>query len=267
MMYLGVESSLTGRRWVGPDAAVTRAADVISQGSSDVAPAVASVLARRGVPLHDVAGFLAPALRDLMPDPNVLKDMDPASTRIVQALLGAQRIAIFADYDVDGATSASLLMDAARFFNLRPTLYVPDRIDEGYGPNELAMAALAKDHDLIICVDCGTLSHDALTAAKGTDVLVLDHHLGGETLPPALAVVNPNRQDESGELDYLCAAGVVFMVLVDVNRKLRAEGQPTPDLLSMLDLVNDGSSWEEVVHLVKEIEKAGATIINTGIGW
>ncbi len=233
---MGDATSLTGRRWVGPDIGVQRAADLLIQ-TQGLSPALAAILARRGVTGADVPGFLAPALRDLMPDPHVLKDMDAASSRIVQALTGRERIAVFADYDVDGAGSAALLMHAAAFFGLTPTLYVPDRIDEGYGPNPPAMQALAAAHDLIICVDCGTLSHDALAAAEGADVVVLDHHLGGETLPPALAVVNPNRQDESGALDYLCAAGVVFMVLVDVNRKLRAAGAPTIDLLGLLDFV------------------------------
>jgi single-stranded-DNA-specific exonuclease len=117
------------------------------------------------------------------------------------------------------------------------TLYVPDRIDEGYGPNEAAMAALAAEHDLIVCVDCGTLSHGPLAAARGADVVVVDHHLGGETLPPALAVVNPNRQDEPGDLGHLCAAGVVFLLLVEANRQLRAQGVAGPDLMAMLDLV------------------------------
>ncbi|MEM6306397.1 MAG: single-stranded-DNA-specific exonuclease RecJ [Pseudomonadota bacterium] len=235
-MFLSVGASLTGRRWIGPDKATVRASDALAQIHGLPLP-LCSVLARRGVGRDDVNGFLAPSLRDLMPDPHVLKDVDTAATRIVQALLARDRIAIFADYDVDGASSAALLMWTARFFGISPTLYVPDRIDEGYGPNAPAMKDLAASHDLIICVDCGTLSHDALAAAAGADVLVLDHHLGGETLPPAMAVVNPNRQDETGELDYLCAAGVVFMVLVDVGRKLRAEGQPTPDLMGLLDLV------------------------------
>ena len=117
-----------------------------------------------------------------------------------------------------------------------PTLYIPDRIDEGYGPNVPAMAALGAAHDLILCVDCGTLSHDPIAAA-GCDVVVLDHHLGGETLPPALAVVNPNRQDEDGALGHLCAAAVVFLMLVEANRQLRGTGQQGPDLMAMLDLV------------------------------
>ena len=142
---------------------------------------------------------------------------------------------------MDGGTSAALLIDWLRGFDVTPTLYVPDRIDEGYGPNDEAMSALARDHDLIICVDCGTLSHGPIEAAKGADVVVLDHHLGGETLPPALAVVNPNRQDETGDLAHLCAAGVVFLMLVEANRQLRDARPKDPDLMSLLDLVALGT--------------------------
>ena len=117
------------------------------------------------------------------------------------------------------------------------TLYVPDRIDEGYGPNDAAMAALARDHDLIVCVDCGTLSHGPIAAARGADVVVLDHHLGGADLPDCVAVVNPNRLDEDGSLGHLCAAAVVFLMLVEANRQMRGAGATGPDLMAMLDLV------------------------------
>jgi single-stranded-DNA-specific exonuclease len=202
---------------------------------------VCQTLARLGVPPDAAARYLAPTLKELLPDPSVLKDMDAAVARISGAVTRRERIAIFADYDVDGATSAALLIIWLRALGLTATLYIPDRIDEGYGPNEPAMAALAAEHDLIICVDCGTLSHDALGAAQGADVIVLDHHLGGETLPPAVAVVNPNRQDEDGALAHLCAAGVVFLTLVALNRALKQAGQNTPDLMGLLDLVALGT--------------------------
>lgn len=234
--YLGVSASLTGRRWIGPDGHTTRLAEALVQ-RADLAPALAHVLARRGVTPEGVAGFLAPALRDLLPDPRVLKDMDRAAERIMTAVDRRQRIAIFADYDVDGGASAALLIDWLRTLGRPATLYIPDRIDEGYGPNDAAMAALAKDHDLIICVDCGTLSHGPIAAAKGADVIVLDHHLAGVSLPDCAAVVNPNRQDEDGTLGHLCAAGVVFLVLVELNRRLREGGRPAPDLIAALDLV------------------------------
>ena len=236
MAFLGVETSLTGRKWLGPTVELERAAELIVQ-DTDLPRALAQVLARRGVSAQEATSFLAPQLRELMPDPRSLKDMERASARIVRALDGRERVAIFADYDVDGGTSAALLIDWFRALGHDATLYVPDRIDEGYGPNAPAMEMLAADHSLIICVDCGTLSHEALAAATGTDIIVLDHHLGGETLPPALAVVNPNRQDETGDLAHLCAAAVVFLTLVDAGRILRERGDKGPDLISMLDLV------------------------------
>jgi single-stranded-DNA-specific exonuclease len=234
--YLGVETSLTGRRWIGPDVETERLAQALSQRAGQP-PAVASILARRGVQPEQAAGFLAPALRDLLPDPLTLKDMAPAAARVIAAVEARERIAIFADYDVDGGASAALLIDWLRGTGRAATLYIPDRIDEGYGPNEPAMAALAETHDLIICVDCGTLSHGPIAAAKGADVIVIDHHLAQADLPDCVAVVNPNRQDEDGSLGHLCAAGVVFMLLVELNRRLRADGAQTPDLMALLDLV------------------------------
>lgn len=238
--FLDVEVSATSRRWVGPSVEDDRLAEAMAQDTG-LAPPVCRTLVRRGVASNEAAAFLAPTLRDLMPDPRSLRDMEPAAARIVAAARSGERIAIFADYDVDGGTSAALIIDWLRGFGSTPTLYVPDRIDEGYGPNDEAMSALARDHDLIICVDCGTLSHDPIKAAKGADVVVLDHHLGGETLPPAHSVVNPNRQDETGDLAHLCAAGVVFLMLVEANRQLREAGQKTPDLMAMLDLVALGT--------------------------
>ncbi len=236
MSFLGVESSLTGRRWTGPDAENDRRAERLIQ-QTGLPDAVARILASRNVAPEDAAAFLAPALRDLLPDPLRLRDMEPAADRFLTAIRRKEKIAIFADYDVDGGASAALLVTWLRDMGHGATLYVPDRIDEGYGPNPTAMEELSTTHDLILCVDCGTLSHDALAAAKGTDVIVLDHHLGGETLPPVLAVVNPNRQDEDGALGHLCAAGVVFLFLVEANRRLRKNGIDGPDLMSSLDLV------------------------------
>ncbi|MBT0958786.1 single-stranded-DNA-specific exonuclease RecJ [Alphaproteobacteria bacterium KMM 3653] len=234
--FLNVSASLTGREWTGPSAALDREAEAMVQATG-LPAAVARVLAGRGVAPQEAEAYLAPALRDLLPDPRSLKDMETAAARFLRALAKKETIAIFADYDVDGATSATLLIDWLRQMGRPATLYVPDRIDEGYGPNPPAMAELAAKHDLIICVDCGTLSHEALEAATAAEVIVLDHHLGGETLPRAVAVVNPNRQDESGDLAHLCAAAVVFLMLVEANRQLREQGTKGPDLMAMLDLV------------------------------
>ncbi len=236
MSFLGVESSLTGRRWVGPDVETSRASEALHQ-QTGLPMAVCQVLARRKVPAAEAEAFLAPALRDLLPDPRSLRDMEAAATRFLTAVRERQRIAVFADYDVDGGSSAALLLVWLRQMGHGATLYVPDRIDEGYGPNDAAMAALAQEHDLIICVDCGTLSHGPIAAAKGADVIVLDHHLGGETLPECCAVVNPNRQDEDGALAHLCAAAVVFLMLVEAGRQLRLAQVKSPDLMALLDLV------------------------------
>ncbi|KGJ12460.1 single-stranded-DNA-specific exonuclease RecJ (plasmid) [Paracoccus versutus] len=233
--FLSVTSSLTGRLWRGPDAMLERAAEALAQDSRLPLP-VSRVLAARGVPPHEAPLYLDPKLRDLLPDPLSLRDMDKAAERLVAALLAGQRIAIFADYDVDGGASAALLLDWLRRQGRDATLYIPDRIDEGYGPNAPAIAGLSQDHDLIVCVDCGTLSHEAL-AASTCDVIVLDHHQGGETLPQVAAVVNPNRADEDGSLGHLCAAGVVFLTLVRCNSLLRRGGHPQPDLIPLLDLV------------------------------
>ncbi len=233
--FLNVEASVTGRRWLGPSAEHDRLGQAIAQAAG-LPEVVGRILASRGIAPAEAAAYLAPALRDLMPDPSRLRDMDKAAARFRQAVVRAERIAVFADYDVDGGASAALLLVWLRQIGLDATLYVPDRIEEGYGPNIPAMQALGAAHDLIVCVDCGTLSHEPIAAA-GCDVIVLDHHLGAETLPEAVAVVNPNRQDEDGAYGYLCAAGVVFLMLVAVNRLMRAEGVAGPDLLGLLDLV------------------------------
>ncbi len=238
--FLNISSSITGRRWVGPSGEQDRKAQALHQQTALPLP-LCNILARRGVEADQADDFLNPTLKNLLPDPLTLKDMQPAAARFVKALQAGEKIAIFADYDVDGGTSAALLLDWLRQMGHDATLYVPDRLREGYGPNSPAMEMLARDHDLIVCVDCGTLSHDPIAAAKGADVVVLDHHLGGETLPDAVAVVNPNRQDETGDLSQLCAAGVVFLMLVEANRQLRGHDVSGPNLMNLLDLVALGT--------------------------
>lgn len=234
--FLDVDHSLTGRRWIGPATEQDRLAEAMAQQTA-LPRALCQTLSRLGVMTEEAEAYLTPQLRDQLPDPRGLKDMQVAAERFLRAVEGHERIAIFADYDVDGGSSAALLIDWLRQAGHHATLYVPDRIDEGYGPNDAAMAALAEAHDLIVCVDCGTLSHGPVTAAKGADVIILDHHLGSETLPDALAVVNPNRQDESGDLAHLCAAAVVFLMLVEAGRQWREAGRTGPDLMGLLDLV------------------------------
>ena len=239
-IFLDVESSISGRRWTGPNISVDRQAEMILQ-ETNFSSAMANVLARLGVEANQVKNYIKPSLRDLMPNPLKILDMEKAASRVNIAVNNHERIAIFADYDVDGATSGALLHDWLTQLGNIPTLYVPDRIEEGYGPNIEAMETLANVHDLIICVDCGTLSHETINKITNTDIIILDHHLGGETLPNAYAVVNPNRQDEKGDLYYLCAAGVVFLTLVAANSIRRNNNKSTPDLLNMLDLVALGT--------------------------
>ena len=234
--FRNVENSVNGQRWVGLPPEQDRLALAISE-KTGLPDLTSRVLARQGVTPDSVQEYLEPKIRNLMPDPSTLKDLDKAVDRFVIAVENRERIAIFADYDVDGGSSAALLIDWLRQSGMSATLYVPDRVDEGFGPNVPAISGLAKDHDLIICVDCGTSSFLPIKAAGSADVLVLDHHVGDVSLPPAHAVVNPNRQDETSELIQLCAAGVVFMFLVGVNRALRPRRTNLPDLMQMLDLV------------------------------
>lgn len=240
MSFLGVTSSITGRTWIGPSEDVRRRAEAMAQQTGLPTPLCAT-LARLGVASEDAERYLDPKLQDLLPDPRTLKDMEVAAARIVRSVQNKERVAIFADYDVDGGTSAALWINWYRHLGINVTLYIPDRIDEGYGPNDEAMSMLASAHELIICVDCGTLSHGPIAAAKGSDVIVLDHHLGGETLPDCVAVVNPNRQDETGDLAHLCAAGVVFLTQVECRRQMRDIGIQSPDLMALLDLVALGT--------------------------
>ena len=237
--FLGIDASLSKKRWLGPTDETQRLAEAIAQ-QTEAPYQLALILARLGVAPSDVAQYLTPSLKDLMPDPRSLHDMEKAAIRINQAIDQKQRIAIFADYDVDGATSAALLHDYISQLGSPPSIYVPDRLTEGYGPNVAAMKTLAANHDLIICVDCGTVSFEPI-AAVDCDVIVLDHHLGRATLPAAVALVNPNRADETGALGYLCAAGVVFLCLVEQNRQRRLKQLTCPDLIPMLDLAALGT--------------------------
>ena len=254
--FLGVERSLTGRRWVSRlDEAESRTAATIAQRHA-VPDIVARVLAGRGVAADDVPHFLEPALKRLMPDPSVLTAMDAAAARIADAVVAGESMAVFGDYDVDGATSAALFTRYMRAVGADPQIYIPDRIFEGYGPNSEAMRTLAgRGVRLVVCVDCGSTSHQALADGRGMglDVVVVDHHQVGAELPPAVAVVNPNRQDDLSGLGHLAAVGVTFLTLVAVNRVLRARGWFTtraePQLLQWLDLVALGTVCD-VVPLV-----------------
>ncbi len=249
---LGVERSVTGKSWRARSAD-DRAALALAQ-RLELPEIVGRILAARGVGLDDAPGFLNPTLREFLPDPSCLRDMDKAVERLVQAINAGETVAVFGDYDVDGATATAIL---ARFFAAlgRPLpVYIPDRMTEGYGPNPAAMRKLAAaGATVVVTVDCGTAAHEALEAAAdaGLDVIVIDHHVAESHLPRALAVVNPNRLDEDGAYGALCAAGVSFLLVVALNRALRdaywyGEGHLEPDLLGFLDLVALGTVCDVV---------------------
>jgi single-stranded-DNA-specific exonuclease len=239
--FLDVQSSVTGRRWVDRlDMNQTRIAQAISQ-RTDLSEILARIIAGRGVGIDAAETYLSPTIRDLMPDPSTVTDMDALAARLADAITNQESVALFGDYDVDGASSCALMTRYLRHFGIEPQVHIPDRIFEGYGPNIAAMDKLiANGATLIVTLDCGTTSDDPILHArnKGADVLVVDHHLSDKELPKPNALVNPNRPDDVSGLGYLCAAGVTFMVLVAVNRELRNRGTANlPDLMAMLDLV------------------------------
>lgn len=239
--FLDVTKSLTGRAWVDRlDPNTARIAATIAQRSG-LSEILARIIAGRGIDAEGAETFLAPTVRALMPDPSTLADMDALAARLASAIANNERIALFGDYDVDGACSCALMTRYLRHFGLEPQVYIPDRIFEGYGPNIAAMDKLVVGGaTLIITLDCGTVSDDPIAHARdrGVDVLVIDHHLSDAELPQANALVNPNRPDDVSGLGYLCAAGVTFMVLVATNRLLRQRGDTgVPDLMGLIDLV------------------------------
>ncbi|TAN62479.1 MAG: single-stranded-DNA-specific exonuclease RecJ [Magnetospirillum sp.] len=252
--FLGVERSLTGRRWLSRSGD-ERLALALSQRLA-LPEMVGRVLAARGIGLDEAPSFLNPTLRDLLPDPSHLKDMDKAVARLVRAVADGETIGIFGDYDVDGATSSALLRNLLDAVGAKVRVYIPDRVTEGYGPNAPALLRLKADGaGVVVTVDCGTTAHDALAAAAaaGLDMIVVDHHVAEAALPPALAVINPNRLDEDSPHGHLAAVGVAFLLAVGLNRGLKQAGwyetRKAPDLLRWLDLVALGTVCD-VVPLV-----------------
>ena len=239
-----VHNSVKGKvwRWLDPDA---RTALAIQQ-RYNLSPLTASLLVSRGIGLDDVDSFLQPRLRDFLPDPLHLKDMDKAIARLVQAIQNNEKIVIFGDYDVDGITSTSLMWRYLDFLGVQATRYLPDRILEGYGPNVDAIDQLVDArHTLMLCLDCGITAFEPLAHARqrGLDVIVIDHHQGEALLPDAVAVVNPNRIDEDSNCKHLAAVGVTFLTLVALNSALKKAdpNRPLPPLLQWLDLVALGT--------------------------
>jgi len=256
-LFLGVENSATGRAWRDrlDERGAARALAIAQR--HDLPELLARIIAGRNIEVDAVEAFLDPTIRRAMPDPNVLTGMTDAAERIADAVVRGESIAIFGDYDVDGATSAALLARFLRFGGIEPIIHIPDRLFEGYGPNVEAVRALAaRGATLLVTVDCGTTSIEPLTEAKalGVDVVVIDHHQTDAALPPAVAVVNPNRPDDLSGLGHLAAVGLTFMTVVAVNRVLRVRAfwtvdRPEPDLLTLLDDVALGTV-ADVVPLI-----------------
>ncbi|MCJ9759067.1 single-stranded-DNA-specific exonuclease RecJ, partial [Agrobacterium sp. SHOUNA12C] len=241
--FLGVERSVSGNRWVSRlDQAGQNRALAMAQthGLPDL---IARVLAGRGVGVDEAMAFLDPTIRSLMPDPYLLTDCEKAAGRLLRAVKTGETVAIFGDYDVDGAASSALLYRFLTHFGVPASIYIPDRIFEGYGPNPAAINQLIDNGaTLIVTVDCGSTSFESLGAAKARniDVVVIDHHQVAHELPHCHALVNPNREDDLSGQGHLCAAGVVFLVLVAALRQLREAGDArvrSIDLLAWLDIV------------------------------
>ena len=247
--FLGVERSLTGRAWRDrlDDRGSARALTIAQRHGLD--ELLARILAGRNVDVEEVDSFLDPTIKRLMPDPHTITDMAAASARIADAVMSGETVAIFGDYDVDGATASALLCRYLRHCGLDPIVHIPDRIFEGYGPNVDAVRSFSERRvTLLVTVDCGVTSLEALAEAKklGIDTVVIDHHQADENLPDAVAIVDPNRVDDLSGLGYLAAVGVVFLTLVALTRELRRRNfwaglRAEPDLLSLLHLVALGT--------------------------
>src|SRR6266851_4599288 len=256
-VFLGVERSATGRVWRDrlDERGNLRALSIVQRHS--LPELLARIIAGRGIEAEEVEAYLDPTIKRLMPDPYSVTAMEAAAKRIADAIERSETVAIFGDYDVDGATSTALLGLFLRMAGIEPLIHIPDRIFEGYGPNVQAIQSLAeRGTKLLVTVDCGTTSHEPLAEAGrlGLEVIVIDHHQADEQLPAALAVVNPNRLDDLSKLGHLSAAGVTFLVLVALNRELRRRNfwnvlRPEPDLLGFLDLAALGTV-ADVVPLI-----------------
>ena len=244
---LGVRRSALGQRWEARPF-VPRQAEAIAN-QLGVTMTVGQLISGRGIAIEDADAFYNPSLKDSLPDPSSILDMDTGAARIIAAIKAGEEIAIYGDYDVDGATSAAVLYRYLTAVGARVRIYIPDRMREGYGPNANALLGLKKDSvSLVITVDCGILSYEPLQAAQnaGLDIIVVDHHKAEATLPAAVAVINPNRLDDTSGQGQLAAVGVSFLLAVAINRMLREAGYFTgdmkePDLRTLLDIVALGT--------------------------
>jgi single-stranded-DNA-specific exonuclease len=241
--FLNVTRSAKGQRWLARLQDV-RSAEAIAQ-RLELPEILGRVMAARGVQLEEAEAFLNPTLRGLMPPPSAVRDMEKGAARLADAIVAGEAIGIISDYDVDGVSSAAIMLRFLHAVGRDADVHIPDRISEGYGPSEMAVAKLAeRGTKLLLTLDCGVLSHDPLAHAAelGLASLIVDHHQAGAELPEAHAVINPNRQDDTSGLGYLCAAGVVMMLVAATNRELRTRGfynedRSEPNMLQWLELV------------------------------
>jgi single-stranded-DNA-specific exonuclease len=248
----GIERSLGGKSWRWRGGNMDMGGDALEGGPAGLQDdIITQLLLSRGVARGDLDRHRTPSLRAFLPDPSSFRDMDAAAERVAQAVLTAETITIYGDYDVDGATSAALLVRLLRMLGVDARYYIPDRLLEGYGPSGEALVRIASDgSSLIVTVDCGAMAYEALAMAHdaGVDVIVVDHHKCSAQLPKAAALVNPNRLDESdigAAHGHLAAVGVAFLLAIATVRVLRQrgffEGRAEPDLFSLLDLVALGT--------------------------
>ena len=269
---LGVESSLTSQFWAIKDASADVVAEIVR--TAGVSEAVARLLAARSVKPEEVSFFLHPSFRYHLPDPYILRDMEKAAERIVKAVLNKEKIGIFGDYDVDGATSSALLTLFLKNVGADIVARIPER-DEGYGPGETAMREFVEEGvSLVVTVDCGTTAFDPLNflTKEKIDVVVIDHHEPDVRLPEVTAVVNPKRLDEPADNPcvQMAAVGVVFMTVIAVNRLLREKGfyrqRPEPNLMDYLDLVALGTVCDVMAlrGLNRLFVKSGLSVIASG---
>lgn len=241
--FLNVERSASARRWKArlDD---QRMAEAISQ-RHELPEIIGRVLAARGVGVDEAEAFLNPTIRTLMPQPSALMDMEKGAARLADAITAGEKIGVIADYDVDGVTSAAMLVLFLQTVGSACAVHIPDRLTEGYGPSLQAVESLkSQGTEVLLTLDCGVMAHDPLLRAAelGMTTIIVDHHQAGELLPEAYAVINPNRQDDMSGLGYLCAAGVTMIFIATVNKLLRqknwyGEARPEPNMLQWLELV------------------------------
>ncbi len=262
--------SVTGKNWILKKFDQEKIIYIKDNYSLD--EITAKLLVLRNIKNDDINSFLNPSIKNFLPNPNILIDMEKSSSRTIKAIENKEKIGVFGDYDVDGASSTALLGRYFNELNLSYEIYVPDRKTEGYGPSVKGFKELIeKDVRIIFTVDCGTLSFEAIEFAKNKniDVIVLDHHQSEINLPKAYSIINPNRIDDKSDLKYLCAAGVTFMFLVSINRHLRLikwfqkNSKDEPNLINYLDLVSLGTVCDVVplVGLNRAIVKQGLKIL------